>query len=84
VSASGPDRSRRSRRYTIEFSSLTGWTALIRAVTPSDEAMAIALATARLIMTTPDAQIRQVRVVEIEAEFELDPEEDAIDYWNTN
>jgi hypothetical protein len=46
--------------------------------------MAIALATARLIMTTPDAQIRQVRVVEIEAEFELDPEEDAIDYWNTN
>jgi hypothetical protein len=74
---------RKARRYTIEFSSLTGWSVQVRAVTPADEAMAIALATARLLMTTPDARIRQVRVVEIEDEFELDPEEDAIDYWNT-
>lgn len=70
-------------RYTVEFSLTRGAPAVIRAITPAGEPMAVALATARLLLTNPDAPFVNARVVLIETDYVSDPAEDAIDYWNT-
>ena len=43
--------------------------------------MAVVLATARLLRTTPQASISGVELLGVEAEFSIDPENDALDYW---
>jgi hypothetical protein len=72
-----------AKRYTIEFGLPRGESSRICAITPAGEAMAIALATARLLMLNPDAPFIQARVVLIEDEYVADLAEDVIDYWNT-
>jgi hypothetical protein len=75
--------SRAASRYTIEFSAPRGGSRQVRAITPAGDAMAIALATARLLMLNSKARFSRVRVVSVESEFVPDPAADAIDYWNT-
>lgn len=79
----GPGRARGpARRYTIQFRlEPSGAAARVRAVTPAGEAMAVALATARLLRKNPEARVSVVEVTSVEDEFEIDPAEDALDYW---
>ena len=72
-----------AKRYTIEFGLPQRERTRICAITPAGEAMAVALATARLLMLKPDAPFIQARVVLVETEYVADLAEDAIDYWNT-
>lgn len=72
-----------AKRYTVEFALTAGEPQRVRAITPAGETMAVALATARLLMANPVAPFVGARVVLIETDFVSDPSEDAIDYWNT-
>jgi hypothetical protein len=56
----------------------------IRAVTPAGELMAAVIAYARLLREKPDVRISGVEVALVEDDFEIDPANDALDYWNTN
>jgi hypothetical protein len=74
-----------SRRYTIQFmTSPTREVVEIRAVTAAGELMATVIAYARLLRETPDVRISGVEVALVEDDFEIDPANDALDYWNTN
>jgi len=77
------DRKGPVRRYTIRFRlEPSGETVEYRAVTPMGESMAVALATARLLVwKNPDARFSDVEVTNIETDFTVDPVEDALDYW---
>ena len=79
----GSQNSSGAPRYTIEFEVPSGGSTRVRAITPAGETMAVALATARLLMVNPDARFSLVTVVEMETEYTSDLEQDAIDYWNT-
>lgn len=43
--------------------------------------MAVALATARLLLKHPEARVSAVSVTDVEDEFTIDEAEDALDYW---
>lgn len=74
-----------ARRYTVRFRlEPTGDSVEYRAVTPTGEFMAVAMATARLLQKNPGARISAVEVTNVENEFTLDPAEDALDYWGLN
>lgn len=72
-----------STRYTVAFEQPDGQLTEIRAITSAGAPMAVALATARLLMKQPDTKFTGVAIVNAETQYEADPAEDVIDYWNT-
>lgn len=70
------------RRYTIRiWLEPRAGTVEYKACTSLGELKAAAMAASRLLTDNPEARFSGVEIINVEDDFDIDPEHDLLDYW---